>query len=167
MTDLSQIQATLQSKVSEPILNYGFYMARGSFTKLAPGVTTGIGKMLGGLKRKKNAGDLSGTSTSKAMWGLDNHQTALCLTNTMIYAIDTQTGMDRQMRVGEVLDAWPLSEVTISGHASSKGKDLMLVNLDLEHVPSGKKGELETMVYTNLGDPSWDCYQALVRLGGG
>ena len=167
MTDMQGIFLTLQERVPEPIVHYGFYMARGSFTKLAPGVTSGIGKMLGGLKRKKNAGDLSGTSTAASVWGMDNHQTALCLSATTIYAVDTQTGMDRQMRVGDLLDAWPMAECTISTSSSDRGKDLLLVNIDIQHTPSGKRGELESMVYTNLGDPSFDCFRALSERSGG
>jgi len=161
MTDMNEIRAQLQARVPEPIVQLGFYMSKGSFTKAAPGLTSGLGKMLGGLRRKQSGGELSGTTTGRAMFGLDNHQTALVLTATSLYAIDTATSMSRQMSFGAVLGAWPLAELTISGTSRAQGKDLMLVNLDIQHMPTGQGGQLETMAYTNLGDPSWECYRAL------
>jgi len=156
------LRAQLQARISEPILQYGFYMTKGSFTKMAPGLSTGLGKMLGGLKRKQSGGDLSGASTGASMFGLDNHQTALVLTATSLYAIDTTTSMaTRQMSFGNLLGAWPRAELTIEGRARQQTKDLMLVNLDIRHAATGQGGQLETMAYTNLGDPSWECYRAL------
>jgi len=163
MTDqMAEIRAELQAKVDEPIEHYGFFMAKGSFTKLPAGVTSGALKMLGGLKRKKNAGDLAGTTTNQAMWGLDNHQTAVVVTSTRVYAVDTTTSMSRQMQIGDVLGSWPRDELHITGTAKKQRADLMLLNLDIQHASSGSGGRLETMAYTNLGDPSWECYQALV-----
>ena len=159
---MAAIRNQLQAKVSEPIQYYGFYMSKGSFTKLPAGVTSGVGKMLGGLLRKKQAGDLGATSTGAAMFGLDNHQTALVLTATSLYAIDTTTSMTtRQMSFGNVLGAWPRAELAISGTARQRPGDVMLLNLDIKHEATGQGGQLETMAYTNLGDPSWDCYRAL------
>lgn len=159
---MAEIRAQLQAKVGEPIVQYGFYMSKGSFTKLPAGATSGVTKMLGGLLRKKQAGDLSGTSTGAAMFGMDNHQTALVLTATSLYAIDTTTSMTtRQMSFGNVLGAWLRAELTINGTARPRPGDVMLLNLDIKHEPTGQGGQLETMAYTNLGDPSWDCYRAL------
>jgi hypothetical protein len=163
MTDpMTEIRATLEARVDEPIEQYGFFMSKGSFTKLPPGVTSGAMKMLGGLKRKKNAGDLSATTTNQAVWGLDNHQSAIVVTATRVYAIDTTTSMSRTMTVGEVLSSWPREELCITGTAKKQGRDVMLLALDIRHEPSGQGGQLETMAYTNVGDPSWDCYQTLV-----
>ena len=160
--DQNDLKAQLQARITEPILHYGFYMTKGSFTKLPSGLTSGLGKMLGGLKRKQSGGDLSGTATGASMFGFDNHQTALVVTGTSLYAIDTTTSMaTRQMSFGGLLGAWPRAELTIEGQARQQSKDLMLVNLDIRHAPTGQGGQLETMAYTNLGDPSWECYRAL------
>ena len=160
--DQRDLRAQLQARIAEPIVQYGFYMSKGSFTKLPSGVTSGLGKMLGGLKRKQSGCELSGTSTGAAIFGLDNHQTALVLSATSLYAIDTTTSMaTREMSFGGLLGAWPRAELTIEGTARQRGKDLMLVNLDIRHALTGQGGQLETMVYTNLGDPSWECYRAL------
>jgi len=161
MDTMAEIRAQLQARVPEPIQYHGFFMSKGSFTKLPSGVTGGLGKMLGGLLRKKEAGELGGTSTGAAMFGMDNHQTALVLTATSLYAIDTTTSMSRQMSFGNVLGVWPRAELTITGSARPRPGDVMLLNLDVKHEPSGQGGHLETMAYTNLGDPSWDCYRAL------
>ena len=63
--------------------------------------------------------------------------------------------------MGDVLGSWPLDEVAVCGFARQQAKDLMLVNIDIQHPGSGQQGQLETMAYTNLGDPSWECYRAL------
>jgi hypothetical protein len=95
------------------------------------------------------------------MWGLDNHQTAIVVTATKVYAVDTTTSMSRKMSFGKVLGSWPRAELQITGTAKKQRSDLMLVNLDIRHRPTGTGGQLETMAYTNVGDPSWECYQAL------
>lgn len=158
---MAEIRAQLQARVAEPMLQYGFFMTKGSFTKRPAGISTGLEKMLGGLFRKQQGGDLTGTSTGAAMFGMDNHQTALVLTSSWLYAIDTSTSLSRQITIGNVLGAWPRAEITVTGTARPRPGDVMLLNLDIRHEPSGQGGQLETMAYTNLGDPSWDCYQAL------
>lgn len=164
--DMQQVLTDLQARVDEPIKNHGFFMSKGSFTKLPSGMTSGFGKMLGGLRRKQSGGDLSGTTTAKAVWGLDNHQTALVLTENKLFAIDTTTSMSRQMTIGDLLSEWNLNEITITGNAKSRPGDVMLLNLDIVHNATGQQGHLETMAYTNLGDPSWDCYNALINNSG-
>lgn len=158
---MSEIRDQLQAKVPEPIENYGFFMSKGSFTKLPAGVTTGLGKMLGGLKRKKSGGDLSGTTTTKAAWGLDNHQTALVITASKLYAVDTTTSLAAKMSFGDVLGSWARSELTITGVSKNQSRGVVLVNLDIRHEPTGEGGQLETMTYVDKGDPSYDCYRVL------
>jgi hypothetical protein len=158
---MSEIRARLQAKVPEAIESYGFFMSKGSFTKLPAGVTTGFAKMLGGLKRKKSGGDLSGTTTTKAAWGLDNHQTALVVTAGNLYAIDTTTSLSGKMSFGDVLGSWPRSELMITGTSKSQPRGIVLVNLDIRHEPTGEGGQLETMTYVDKGDPSYDCYRVL------
>lgn len=161
MTDMVQIRAQLQSMVAEPIEQLGFFMSKGSFTKPSAGATSSLFKMVSGFGRKKAGGDLVGTSTGQAVWGLDNHQTAVVLTSSRLYAIDTQTGMDRQMRIGAVLQDYARSALDITVTIKDHSKNLVLINLTIGDVESGTSGNLETMAYTNLGDPTYELAKSL------
>ncbi|MBJ7366025.1 MAG: hypothetical protein JHC53_05410, partial [Thermoleophilia bacterium] len=103
---MAVIVASLQAKVDGPIEHYGFFMTKGSFTKAPAGAIGDAMKMLGGFRRKKRGGDLTGVSSSASTMGLDNHQTALVMAGGLLYAVDTTTSMGGTMSIGEVLGIW-------------------------------------------------------------
>lgn len=169
MATMEEIRAQLQAKVPAPIEQAGFFMTKGSFNKGPAGITSDVGKMVGGFLRKKKGGDMTGATAGKSVMGLDNHQTALVVAGGTLYAIDSTTSMSGNMTIGDVLGSWPLDELVVEGTKKGKGKVQGMVtvqlNLDITHPPTGEGGQMETMTYEGLGDPTLDCYEYLVALG--
>lgn len=168
MGTMEEIKADLQAKVGAPIEHYGFFMTKGSFTKASAGAVGDAMKMLGGFRRKKRGGDLTGVSTGKSTMGMDNHQTALVLAGGRLYAVDTTTSMTGNMTVGEVLGSWPADELVVEGTRKNQGKVqgnvTVLLDLDITHPPTGEGGQMQTMTYEGLGDPTLDLYEAITAL---
>lgn len=160
------LKSELQNQVDGPIQNCGVFMSKGSFSQAQykNAMTDGI-KMVSGLWRKKKGGDLTGTSTGKAVMGLDNHQTVLVVTPTTLYAFDSQTSMARDFKLGSELGHWPLSEITVNAKSKKMGGQGMLqVNLEILHPPTDGGGNLESVIYENMEDPTEACYKALASL---
>ena len=166
--DMAVIVASLQAKVDGPIEHYGFFMTKGSFTKAPAGAIGDAMKMLGGFRRKKRGGDLTGVSSSASTMGLDNHQTALVMAGGLLYAVDTTTSMGGTMSIGEGLGIWPIDELVVEGTRKSQGKSqgnvTLLLDLDITHPPSGGGGQMQTMTFEGLDDPTLDLYEAITAL---
>ncbi len=169
MQTLEEITAALQQKVGVPIEHYGFFMTKGSFSKAPAGAIGDVGKIVGGILRKKKGGDLTGVSAGRSAMGMDNHQTALVLAAGNLYAVDMTTSMGGDRDFGDVLGIWPADEIVVEGTRKGRGTvqgyETVQLNLDITHPPSGQGGKLETMGYEGMGDPSVLFYEVITALG--